>query len=152
MHSQSSCTAVLLYSMLVQCAHCWGVKSKSKGKGRGKSKGKGRRRALTPLSSLLHPSLTLIPHLSRHPCPLTPRPSLYACMHACVGGWGFPTGKSSSEFRVRVVRDVSCVRSCVSARRYPIHPPLAEVQCAPATPPAPLPARSVPIRRPGPCW
>ena len=25
MHSQSSCTAVLLYSMLVQCAHCWGV-------------------------------------------------------------------------------------------------------------------------------
>ena len=25
MRSQSSCTAVRLYSMLVQCAHCWGV-------------------------------------------------------------------------------------------------------------------------------
>ena len=29
-----------------------------------------------------------------------------------------PTGKSCSVFRVRVVRDVSCVRSCVPARRY----------------------------------
>ena len=41
MLGRSGCTAVLLYSMLVQCAHCWGAKSKSKGKGRGKSKGKG---------------------------------------------------------------------------------------------------------------
>ena len=58
----------------------------------------------------------------------------------CVMG---PTGKSSSEFRVRVVRDVSCVRSCVSARRYPRGPPLAAVPCPAAPlpfPPPPVPA------------
>ena len=52
---------------------------------------------------------------------------------------GFPTGKSSSEFRVRVVRDVSCVRSCVPARCYPGGPGLAAVLCPPPPAPAPPP-------------
>ena len=52
-----------------------------------------------------------------------------------VGG---PIGKSCSVFRVRVVRDVSRVRSCAPARRYPGGPVLAAVPC-PSPPPC-LPA------------
>ena len=53
-----------------------------------------------------------------------------------------PTGKSCSVFRVRVVRDVSCVRSCVPARRYPGGRPRATLPCPPPAPAAATLART----------
>ena len=66
-----------------------------------------------------------------------------------VGGSQPGNRVPSSEFRVRAVRDVSCVRSCVPARRYPWGPGLAELACpppppplSPSPPPSPRPPRS----------